>query len=321
MNWYQLEIIINREAQEAAGNYLISKGSPGITIEDSSPPSLQEGGDIMYSSRDYSRDSVSIKGYFYIEEKDLDYIIKKLKEFLNTLPHHGIDLAEFLINVEKVEEEDWAESWKEYFHPVKISSSLAIIPSWINYEPREGERVVKLDPGMAFGCGTHPTTRMCLEFLTRESLEGALVYDLGCGSGILSIAAVKLGAKGAVALDNDEKALEVAEENCRGNSVEGQVKIFKGELPHFLRERNDLPRGDIIVANISTEIIIDTLGEIKKICQQKARVILTGIISSKTDLIKERLGKSGYILEEMRHDGDWAAFRCLPGKGKNEVSS
>ncbi|RQD74881.1 MAG: 50S ribosomal protein L11 methyltransferase, partial [Candidatus Syntrophonatronum acetioxidans] len=278
------------------------------------------GGDIIYSSRDPSRDSVSIEGYFYIEEKKLDYIVRKLRDFINTLPRWGIYPQEAVINTKKVEEEDWAESWKEHFHPVEISSNLVIIPSWINYEP-EGEKItIKLDPGMAFGCGTHPTTRMCLEALAQAPPEGALVYDLGCGSGILSIAAVKLGAKGVIALDNDEKALQVAEENCRENLVEGQVRIMRGELPYFLRERDDLPRGDIILGNLSTEILVETLEDIKKISHNSSRIILTGIIASKIDLIKEKICKSGYSLEEIRYDGDWAYLKCCPGKGKNNGS-
>lgn len=314
MKWYQLQVIIKGEAQEAVAEYLCRKGSPGITIEDSFPPSLPEGGDIMYSPGDYSRDLVSVKGYFLVQEKELEGLRRELSEFLKGLSHYGLYPGEFVVQSQQIKEEDWAESWKAHFHPVRISNSLVITPSWIDYEPQGAERVVKLDPGMAFGCGTHPTTRMCLETLAQGSLEGARVYDLGCGSGILSIAAVKLGAGEAIALDNDEMALGVARENCRINQVKDRVKIYRGKLPHFFRDRGPLPPGDLILANISYEIIRESLAGIKGICRKSSRVILTGILVSKGDLIKENLHRAGYTLQEIRREGDWIALTCIPGE-------
>ena len=214
------------------------------------------------------------------------------------------------ISVEGMREEDWAESWKQYYKPVHLGR-ITVVPAWEKYEQSEGEVVIRMDPGMAFGTGTHETTRLVLRLMQNEISGGERVLDMGTGSGILSIAAVKLGAKSAAAYDIDPVAVKVARENARDggcdNITVGISDLLKGV---------DLSGGkyDICLANIVADIILRMLPDIHGYVKADGKIILSGIIAPRADEIREALKKYGYTIIKEENENDWLAMLVKLGQ-------
>lgn len=203
----------------------------------------------------------------------------------------------------EVEEEDWESNWKEYFHPIKIGKKLVICPTWRTNENHSDRKVVMLDPGMAFGTGHHPTTRMCLE-LIEETIKGdELVLDLGCGSGILSITAVKMGAASSYGLEIQENAVKVARENCVSNDVVDKVHIELGTLSNSSIKEDY----DVAVANISSKVIVDLSESLVRSVKIGGHLILSGILNEALSDVKMAISMFQIKIEEVRRDGDWVA--------------
>ena len=214
------------------------------------------------------------------------------------------------ISIEGMREEDWAESWKQYYKPVHLGR-ITVVPAWEKYEQSEGEVVIRMDPGMAFGTGTHETTRLVLRLMQNEISGGERVLDMGTGSGILSIAAVKLGAKSAAAYDIDPVAVKVARENARDggcdNITVGISDLLKGV---------DLSGGkyDICLANIVADIILRMLPDIHGYVKADGKIILSGIIAPRADEIREALKKYGYTIIKEENENDWLAMLVKLGQ-------
>ncbi len=208
----------------------------------------------------------------------------------------------------EVDEADWQDSWREHFHTLHVGSRTVIVPTWRSYEPAESDVVIELDPGMAFGTGHHPTTTMCLKALEQSVTPGCSVLDLGCGSGILSIAAAKLGASEVLALDIDTTAVETAMANVRQNGVDTVVRVDEGTLPYpSLR-----PGGyDVVVANISSTVISSLAGSIARAARPGGRVVASGILDQARGPVVQRLEETGLHLERVDVDGDWVALRLV----------
>ncbi len=201
-------------------------------------------------------------------------------------------------------EEDWATAWKQYYHPVKISERFTIVPTWEDYSPvSTDELIIELDPGMAFGTGTHPTTVMCLQGLEKVVKEGDTVVDIGTGSGVLSIGAAMLGAKSVHALDLDEVAVRSAKENVALNKVSDTVQVFHGNLLDTVKEP-----ADVVVANILAEIIMSFTDDAFTIVKPGGLYVTSGIIGAKRDDVKAALEASGFVIEEVLLMEDWVAI-------------
>jgi ribosomal protein L11 methyltransferase len=208
----------------------------------------------------------------------------------------------------EVDETEWQDSWREHFHTLHVGSRTVIVPTWRSYDPEEGDVVIELDPGMAFGTGHHPTTTMCLSALEELVKPGSSVLDLGCGSGILSIAAAKLGASEVLALDIDATAAETAAANVRQNGVEAVVSVDEGTLPHeSLR-----PGGyDVVVANISSTVIGNLAAHIARAVRRGGSVVASGVLEQAREAVVERLEEAGLSLDRVDVDGDWVALRLV----------
>ena len=208
----------------------------------------------------------------------------------------------------EVDESDWQDAWREHFHVLRVGSRTVIVPTWRSYEPAEEDVVIELDPGMAFGTGHHPTTTMCLAALEELVEPGCSVMDLGCGSGILSIASAKLGASEVLALDIDATAVETATANVRQNGVGAVVAVDEGTLPHpSLR-----PGGyDIVVANISSTVIADLAPSIARATGPGGAVVASGVLEQARGQVVERLNEAGLSLDRVDVDGDWVALRLV----------
>lgn len=204
-----------------------------------------------------------------------------------------------------LDEQDWQEAWKRHFHVLPVGQRVVIVPTWREYQATDSQIVVRLDPGMAFGTGHHPTTRMCLEELESLVQPGMAVLDMGCGSGILSIAAAKLGAMRVTGIEIEPTAVGVAAENVRLNGVEGIVEVHQGSLPHPA-----VPRAScgLVCANISAKVIGDLAGDLAAAAQLGAAILASGILKERLEEVSLRLLEVGVQVERTRADGDWVVL-------------
>jgi ribosomal protein L11 methyltransferase len=204
-----------------------------------------------------------------------------------------------------IKEQDWESAWKEHFHPLRVGLRLVVCPTWRVHAPAESDVVILLDPGMAFGTGHHPTTRTCLETLERLVRPDDRILDVGCGSGILSIAAVKLGACFALGLEIDPTAARAAQENVRTNGLDSSVNIAQGTLPSPLAPDGGF---EIVVANISARVVTDMAHHLVEAMAPGGRLIASGIIDDRSDEVVTALERSGAKIDERLIDGDWVAL-------------
>ena len=209
------------------------------------------------------------------------------------------------ISLEGVGEEDWAESWKQYYHPVPIGC-VTIVPSWQEYDAKEGEIIVRMDPGMAFGSGTHETTRLATLLLQQTLKGGEVVLDVGCGSGILSIVASKLGASACYAYDIDPVAVRVARENVE---ADGAKNIYCDTSDLLMQVKT--PRGgfDVAVANIVADILLRLAPDIGSHLHKGSAYIVSGIIASRLDDVRREMLSRGFAEETVISENDW--YACL----------
>ena len=219
----------------------------------------------------------------------------------------GLDLGEAKVEHELMYEKDWAETWKQYYKPVLVGERIVVKPIWEEYEPKNDELVVELDPGMAFGTGTHETTRMCIQALERYVKPETTVFDVGCGSGILAIAAAKLGAKLSVGVDLDPVAVESSKENVAHNKLDN-IEILEGNLVEVIEGK-----ADVVVANILAEIICILTDDVKRVLKQGGTFITSGIIHDRVEMVCEKLEATGFEVLEKNRDGEW---NCIVAKLK-----
>ena len=228
----------------------------------------------------------------------------KLKRPINNLILFNIDIGKNSVSVSEVNEEEWATAWKKYYHPVKISERFTVVPTWEEYTPvSSDELIIELDPGMAFGTGTHPTTVMSIQGLERFVKSDDVVIDVGTGSGVLSIAAAMLGAKKVTALDLDEVAVESAKMNIKLNKVHPVVDVFQNNLLEGIQVK-----ADVIVANILAEVIVRFTDDAAQCLKPGGYFITAGIIQQKKDEVKESIESAGFQIEETVQMEDWVSF-------------
>jgi ribosomal protein L11 methyltransferase len=310
MKWHEIKIITTEEAYDAISEMLISMGAGGVAIEDpneirreiAKPNSLDYADDEFLSSLG---DDVVIKVYFpgevnIIEMTDL------IKEKINYISNFLV-VGEGYKDFKDVDDEDWSTSWKKYYKPVRISERVTIKPTWEEYISAEGEVVVELDPGMAFGTGTHETTQMCARLLEQRLKAGDTVIDVGCGTGILSIIASKLGAGQIEAIDIDDIAVRVAKENCEINNVSHNVNVSKGVLKDI-----NIKKVDLIVANIIANVIIDISELVPYYVGANGYFVASGIIRERKQEILDLYRSKGFTCETALELGEWVAivFKC-----------
>lgn len=204
--------------------------------------------------------------------------------------------------IEEKDDEDWANNWKKYYKPLEIGEKIAIVPEWEAYE-NEKRIVIKINPGMAFGTGTHESTYMCLELLERYVKRDDEIFDIGCGSGILAIAALKLGAKRALAVDIDDKCIDASHENASLNNIEDKMDIKKGNLLDVVKGRADL-----IVSNIIAEIIVDEIKNLKNHMDKGGIFITSGIIKERRQMVIDALEENGFEIIDELEKNNWVAI-------------
>lgn len=295
MKWLELSVKSPPEFVEPLSHIFYRYGHGGVAVE-------QEGGFNPDEGETASAIAwVTLKTYLPMNSTTEDRR-SRIDLGIRLVAHVG-PISDLEVRV--LDEEEWQNSWKDHFHVLHVGERIVICPTWREYEPRESDIVISLDPGMAFGTGHHPTTRMCLEQLERFVKPGMAVLDFGCGSGILSIAAAKLGARSVFGIEIDSVAVRVVKQNARENGIEYNVRIAQGTLPHPDIQPHSF---DIAVANISAKVILEAAGDLARAVKPGGKVIASGILLDNKDGVEQALASVGATLDETLVDGDWVAL-------------
>lgn len=235
----------------------------------------------------------------YLSESEFDE--NKILDLENSLT--DLDKAiEFNIN-NKIKDKDWSEEWKKFYKPFKVGKRVIIKPSWEEYKSKENNIIINIDPGMAFGTGTHESTYLCIEELQNVDLKNKKVCDIGCGSGILSIVAAKLGANKVTAIDIDPISVKTTKENSVLNHTNSIISVYEGDLLNTVSENYD-----IFIANILPNVILDLIPNVGKVINDKGLIITSGIIKEKSDLIVSKLQEYNFEIVNITNKGEWVCI-------------
>lgn len=302
MRYLEAAIRCQREAADAVGNALAELTGGGYAVDD--PMDIIQNRSSWEITDLVAGDPawVVVKGWL-ADEGDVEGSRIHLEERLGEI--RSLDLGTIEPPVYTwVQEEDWANAWKAYFKPTRVGERLVIIPSWESYELQDGDLPLYLDPGMAFGTGTHPTTSLCLRKLESVVRPGMRVLDVGTGSGILAIAAARLGAAPVVGIDIDPVAVRVAKENAERNGV--SIDVRAGTLDQVETEECDL-----IIANIIASIIIDILPDVASRMKKDGKFLASGIIAEKKQAVADAMTATWLLPVEIREEGGWVAILAV----------
>lgn len=292
--WVEVALKVDGEAAEAAAAELQKWCHQGVAVEhDGIEPDKYDDGEVPPPQ------GLIVRGYFPADAQSetVKAEINRAIGYLNMLypmpqPTYGL-----------VDEEDWANAWKAHYHPVRIGRRLLIRPLWIDLPPAADDIVIALDPGMAFGTGTHPTTQLCLEAIEDLMQPSLDVLDLGCGSGILAIAAAKLGAHKVIAVDIEERAITTTDENAAVNGVAERIQAYQGSLETLLPSAR---RFDFMLVNILAKVIIAMCGQgLGQLVRPGGRAIFSGIIDTQADEVEAALRQTGLEPYKRRQQADW----------------
>lgn len=309
--WIEIRVITKSEALEPVSGIFYGLDCKGVAIEDPNDILEREQGPLTWDFADINvlehKGEVAVVKAYFSEEDNIEEVIKYINEKMEELKDLGIDTGIAKVESEKMYEEDWANNWKKYYKPTKVGERIVVKPIWEEYEAKENELVLELDPGMAFGTGTHETTRMCIQSLDKYVKKDSTVFDVGCGSGILAIAAAKLGAKMAVGVDLDPVAVEFAKENVGFNNLDN-IQILYGNLVEVIDGK-----ADIVVANIIAEVICILTEDVKRVLKEDGYFITSGIIHDRVDMVTKKLEETGFEVVEINKDGEW---NCIVAKLK-----
>lgn len=276
-------------------------GVTGLKIEE--PMKHKNPLDFYKNEKDFLMVDHAVSAYFPLNiyaEKRKKVILERFEEVFSDREDivYTIDFYEY-------DEEDYQNSWKKYLFTEKVSERFVVKPTWREYEPKEDELIIELDPGRAFGTGSHPTTSLCLKLMEKNIKEGDSVIDVGTGSGILMIAADRLGASEVYGTDIDELAVESAKENLELNGIsEDRAKVYLGNLVSVVNGK----KFDVVVANILADVLLILLNDISKVVKKDGLVIFSGIIDEKCELLKREVEALGMEILEVKADKEWRAM-------------
>lgn len=301
-HWTQIRVTVKLEELDAL-TAIMSMISNNLQIEDYSDIDLKTCyGDLIDESILNADKTIASVSVYLPAERNLSECLSFLKERLTF-----VGLSDAKIETVGVDEEDWANSWKAYYKPIKVGKKLVIVPAWEKYEPADGELVVRMDPGMAFGTGTHETTRLVLQLLEDYTKPGCRMLDVGTGSGILAICASKLGAKECRAYDIDPMAVRVARENIRDSGL----KNITCDVSDLLKQVDRSRPYDLICANIVADIIIRMTPDVGELMHEGTVLLASGIIAERAEDVVNCFRSNGFRVVERREDNGWCGLAVM----------
>ena len=313
MKWIKVSLKTTTEAVDFISNLFDELGLEGIQIEDNIPLS-QEDKEAMFIDilPELPPDEGEATVTSYVSpEKDMEELKKEILEGLEEISAF-VNVGEGTITTEETDDGDWINNWKAFFKPFRVAEDIIIKPTWeVLEEKKDDDLVIEIDPGTAFGTGSHETTRLCITGLRKYITPETELLDVGCGSGILSIIGLKLGAKSAVGTDIDPAALIATAENVEVNGIsKEQFTAYSGNIieDKELQEKVGFQKYDIAVANILADVIIPLSGEIRQHIKPGGLFISSGIIDMKREEVHEALLKNGFEIIEIIEMGDWVSF-------------
>ncbi len=307
MKWIEVQVKTTSENEELVSELLYKCGATGLAIEDPNDiitfsKTEKDWDFIDQKLMSPSFEGIIIKAYYNLEDGILD-TIEFLKDEIQRYPVQKGEKPYGEISFIEVDDQSWSDNWKNFFRTIIIKDKIIIKPSWEDYEEKPGDIVIELDPGMAFGTGSHETTMMCTEALEENVTKGVTVFDVGCGSGILAIVAAKLGAEKVIAIDLDETCVNVSRENVENNGVSEIVDVKHGNLLDLIQGK-----ADIIVANIVAEIIVGMSADLQNYLKEDGTFICSGIITEKIKMVEDSLIDNGFKILQVKENNGWACI-------------
>ena len=290
-NYFELKIVINPQMEDVVSDICFSNFEcEGIVLEEETYKDL-----VMTSTT---------KGTLRVFLTDIDVnpveVLKTERELMKARGFSDEELGSWEITIDEKENQDWSKKWKEKWTVTHVTDKIAVVPSWLEYEPKEGEITITLDPGCAFGTGTHQTTQLCMKALEKYLKPNMTMADIGTGSGILAILAKKLGAKSAYGCDNDETVIDVARENAKINNVECTYELKTADK---LSEKYDF-----VCANILHNVLAEIMGDLKNILKEGGILSLSGILDEKKSIVLDSIAKQDLKILDTITQNQWISY-------------
>lgn len=291
-NYFELKISINPEIEEIVSDICFSNfACEGVVLAEEDWKDLEM--------------TATTRGTLKVFLTELNCnpieILQTEREILKSRGFSDEELGSWEITVDEKENQDWSKKWKEKWTVTHVTENIAVVPSWLNYEPKENEIIITLDPGCAFGTGTHQTTQLCMKAIEKYLKKGDSVADIGTGSGILAICAKKFGASSTYGCDNDETVIDVCIENAEINNTKDI--IFELKTADKLTEKYDF-----VCANILHNVLAEIMGDLKNIMKPQAKMVLSGILEEKSPVVLEAIKRENLKIIETLHQDQWIAF-------------
>lgn len=310
MNWSEIIIKVSIKDLEEASAIAQMTAENGIYIEDYSniDEEIKDFSFVeMIDDKLINKNKTKAFIHIYISpEEDISQTIKYLDERLKKSD------IEFEFQTSDVKEEDWVNNWKKYFKPLEVGKKLVIKPSWEQYSNDNDKLILEIDPGMAFGSGTHESTKLCLVNLEKYIKPNTEVLDIGCGSGILSIAALLLGARYVFAMDIDPLAVKIAKENIALNNINSEkYTVIQGDLLSVRELRDSIGKYDLILVNIVADIIISLAPIVKNLLNENGTIICSGIVCEREEDVISALNSHCFEIRDKLHENNWISLVCI----------
>ena len=307
-SWAEFSLVVDGELAEAVAEVLARYAPDGVAIESTAVAASPD------DSEGHAVGPLRVCAYLPVDSG----LAETRRQVEEALWYLGRIRPLPPLQVCAIQESDWSEAWKEHYRPIRVGERLIIVPAWLE-SPEAGRIVIRMDPGMAFGTGTHPTTQLCLELLETSLVpagEALNVIDVGCGSGILSVAAIKLGASHALAVDIDPLAVAAAVENAALNGVGERLEAGLGSVAEIRGGQFSLRRAPLVLANILAPVIVQLLdGGLAELLSPGGTMILSGILAEQEDEVAEALRNKGLSVVARRQSGDWVALAASQSAG------
>ena len=296
-NYYELKISINPNLEEIVSDIFFTNfDCEGVVLEEETYKNLEmtsttKGTLRVFLNQDENYENMSFK---------ISNLLEKQKEVLKMRGFYEKELGSWDFSLEEKENQDWSQKWKEKWNVTHITDTITVVPSWIEYSPKPDEIIITLDPGCAFGTGTHQTTQLCMKALEKYMNPQDKVADIGTGSGILAILAMKLGASGAYGCDIDDTVIEVCYKNAKVNNVECKFEL---NTANKLNEKYDF-----ICANILHNVLAEIMPDLKKLMKDNAKLALSGILDEKKDVVLDAIKDNGLKIIDTISQDQWVSF-------------